>query len=169
MKKLKEIIAGGQDDSAWDNAWKGGVTPWDAKVVQLPLYTLIESARFPLPKEGRALVPGCGSGYDAIFIAESLGLHTVAVDISPTALDAGRTLLASLEDPALASRLTFLEADFFELALPEDKKFDLVYDYTFFVAIPPARRLEWGRQISALTKPGAYLITLMFPLDQDPG
>lgn len=35
----------------------------------------------------------------------------------------------------------------------------------FFVAIPPVLRRDWGKQISALLKPGGYLVTLIFPLN----
>lgn len=59
------------------------------------------------PREGRAFVPGCGrvrfvrlalqilvlttlQGYDPIFIATVLGLDTIAIDISPTALQNAR-------------------------------------------------------------------------------
>lgn len=35
----------------------------------------------------------------------------------------------------------------------------------FFVAIPPVLRSDWAKQISALLKPGGYLITLIYPLD----
>lgn len=38
--------------------------------------------------------------------------------------------------------------------------------HRFFVAIPPVRRSDWGKQMSALLKPGGYLITLIFPLNQ---
>lgn len=34
----------------------------------------------------------------------------------------------------------------------------------FFVAIPPSLRPAWGEQVTALTKPGGYLITVMFPI-----
>ncbi|TFY72479.1 hypothetical protein EVG20_g519 [Dentipellis fragilis] len=167
MKRLKAFIAE-RPDQGWDDAWKNGVTPWDAKTVLPPLRDLIESGAVKFPTSGRALVPGCGKGYDAIFIASTLGLDTLAADISPTAVEAANALLASGTVGAPGAKVTFKEADFFKMTLPEDQKFDLIYDYTFFVAISPSRRLEWGRQITALTKPGAYLITLMFPLDQPP-
>ena len=35
----------------------------------------------------------------------------------------------------------------------------------FFVAIPPVLRSDWGKQMSALLRPGGYLITLIFPLN----
>ena len=34
----------------------------------------------------------------------------------------------------------------------------------FFVAIPPARRVEWAAQMKKLVKRGGYLITLIFPI-----
>ncbi|EJF61498.1 S-adenosyl-L-methionine-dependent methyltransferase [Dichomitus squalens LYAD-421 SS1] len=58
----------------------------------------------------------------------------------------------------------FEVADFFALT---GVKFDLVYDYTFFVAIPPARRGYWGRQMAEIVKSGGILITLIFPIDDD--
>lgn len=36
------------------------MTPWDQGEVQRPLRDLIDSRELDLPKQGRALVPGCG-------------------------------------------------------------------------------------------------------------
>ncbi|KDQ52464.1 hypothetical protein JAAARDRAFT_198376 [Jaapia argillacea MUCL 33604] len=141
---------------------KEQVTPWDAGQVQPPLRDLIQSGELDLPKSGKALVPGCGRGYDAIFIASSLGLDTLAVDISQTAVNAANELLAS--SPPTSGKASFEIADFFTISVPETEKFDLVYDYTFFVAILPTMRPDWARQMTALVKPGGYLITLVFPL-----
>jgi len=47
----------------------------------------------------------------------------------------------------------------------DEERFDLIYDYTFFVAIPPSRRNDWGQQMRSLIKPGGYLITLIFPIE----
>ena len=75
----------------------------------------------------------------------------------------------------------FEVSDFFSVGA-SGEIFDIVYDYTyaqplfmavkrdtelprrFFVAIPPARRAEWGAQMKKLVKPGGYLITLIFPI-----
>ncbi len=38
-----------------------------------------------------------------------------------------------------------------------------MYDYTFFVALPLARRAEWGSQMQKLVKRGGVLVTLMYP------
>jgi hypothetical protein len=80
-------------------------------------------------------------------------------------------------------KVTFEVRDFFELAVTDEEKFDVVYDYTyvnhqtthmlfsdrvfrFFVAIPPNTRPAWGSQMCKLVKPGGYLITLVFPIDE---
>jgi hypothetical protein len=41
----------------------------------------------------------------------------------------GNSLLASSPDP-FPGKATFQVADFFSLSVPEEEKFDLVYDYT---------------------------------------
>ncbi|KAF9221882.1 S-adenosyl-L-methionine-dependent methyltransferase [Gyrodon lividus] len=130
-------------DNGWDNAWKAGVTPWDAGDVQPALRNLILSKELDLPKQGRAL------GYDATFIASNLGLDALAIDISPTAVQAAQVFANG--------KASFKEADFFKLSASEEQKISLIYDHTFFEKL--------GRQISALLKRGGYLITLVYPLD----
>ncbi|KAG8808623.1 hypothetical protein FRC19_005804, partial [Serendipita sp. 401] len=141
------------------------VLPWDKLgAPQPPLRTLLESDQQDWPRNGRALVPGCGRGYDAVFIATTLGLDTLAVDISPTAVKAANAFLAS--SPTVPpGKVAFQEADFFTFSVEDDQRFDLIYDYTFFVAIPPTRRADWGRQMNTLVKPGGFLITLIYPLN----
>lgn len=36
---------------------------------------------------------------------------------------------------------------------------------SFFVALPLSRRHEWGAKMAELTKPGGYLVALVFPID----
>jgi len=159
MAKLQAMIT--DDPHTWDKAWNLNITPWDAGNIQPPLREVLQSGEVDFPKTGRAFVPGCGSGHDAIFIASELGLDTLAIDISPIAVkNATKNIPEGLS--------THFEAqDFFSFSVPEAEKFDLIYDYTFFVAIPPSRRHEWGSQMNALVKSGGYLITLVFPLDPE--
>ncbi|KAI0637826.1 S-adenosyl-L-methionine-dependent methyltransferase [Trametes polyzona] len=156
--QVRELIAS-KGEKGWDEAWKADVTPWDAGTSQPALQELIETSRLDLPRSGRALVPGCGRGYDAIYIAKSLGLQTIGADISPTGIAAANALKESMGETA--SNVTFKEMNFFEY---EGETFDLVYDYTFFVAIPPSMRPAWGKQMTKLVKPGGYLITLVYPI-----
>ncbi|EIW82233.1 S-adenosyl-L-methionine-dependent methyltransferase [Coniophora puteana RWD-64-598 SS2] len=142
------------------------ITPWDAGGVQQALKDVILSEGIKFPREGRALIPGCGTGYDAQFISTELGLRTVAADISPLAVKAARDFHHK-NNPELidSGKLSFIAQDFFTYSVPESEKFALAYDHTFFVAIPPAMRNDWGRQMNTLVKPGGYLIALIFPID----
>lgn len=47
--------------------------------------------------------------------------------------------------------------------LSSEQTFDLIFDYTFFCAIPPDQRRMWGSQMSRLLAPHGNLLTLMFP------
>ncbi|GLB39289.1 putative thiopurine S-methyltransferase (TPMT) [Lyophyllum shimeji] len=164
VAKVREIVESG-DPATWDLAWQAGITPWDAGESQPPLREVVESGAIDFPRQGRALVPGCGSGYDVIYIASALRLDTIGMEVAPTAVAKARALLASNEIQT-PGRASFELGDFFTLnpSSPEDR-FDVIYDYTFFVAIPPARRPEWGRQMSSLVKPGGFLVTLVWPID----
>ncbi|PCH41416.1 S-adenosyl-L-methionine-dependent methyltransferase [Wolfiporia cocos MD-104 SS10] len=152
--RLRSIIGEHQADG-WDKAWQDGVTPWDSGCPQPALQDLITSGKLDLPRSGRALVPGCGRGYDTLVIATALGLDTLGIDISSTALEA-------------AERVSFQLKDFLALSGTGDEHYELIYDYTFFVAIPPTRRPEWGRQMTKIVKSGGYLITLLFPIINQP-
>ncbi|KAJ7627662.1 S-adenosyl-L-methionine-dependent methyltransferase [Mycena polygramma] len=157
--RIRELIT--DDPHSWDQAWQQNVTPWEAGEIQPPLREVTQSGEVAFPKSGRAFVPGCGSGHDAIYISSELGLDTLAIDISPIAVkNASKNIPEGLNT-------RFELHDFFTFKVPDNEKFDLIYDYTFFVAIPPSRRNEWGAQINSLIKPGGYLITLVFPLEPE--
>ncbi|KAF9003215.1 S-adenosyl-L-methionine-dependent methyltransferase [Cyathus striatus] len=161
-KGLRDVIRS-DDPTSWDDAWKAKITPWDAGDTQPPLKEAISA--LSLPDVGRALVPGCGSGYDVLYIASTLGWEAVGFDISETAVEKAKMNLSSKSHVPNAEKVKFEQGNFFSLKVPDDKKFDLVYDYTFFVAIPPKLRPDWAKQMASLIKPCGYLITLVFPID----
>lgn len=92
----------------------------------------------------RALVPGCGRGYDVFFLA-SAGYDAVGLDVSSIACDQANNLYKSLEEsgwegyPLLRpdvsrGNVEFRAGDFFSNEWEtEDEKangWDLIYDYT---------------------------------------
>ncbi|KIJ95291.1 hypothetical protein K443DRAFT_683129 [Laccaria amethystina LaAM-08-1] len=153
------------DLSTWDLAWRENVTPWDAGDVQPSLKEAVESSGIEFPREGRALVPGCGSGYDVFYFASVLGYDSLGLDGAQTAFDVANKL-RELQPASLASKTEFRIEDFFKFKVSDEERFDIVLDHTFFVAIPPYLRISWGRQMAALVKPGGYLITLVYPIDE---
>jgi len=71
------------------------VTPWDRGALQAPLQKLVESGRVSLPTSGRAIVPGCGRGYEVVYIANTLHLDTIGLDLSSTAIRAAQQCVQS--------------------------------------------------------------------------
>lgn len=73
-------------DRDWDERYVRGDTPWDSGRPSAELARVL--AEFDIPR-GRAIELGCGSGTNAIFLAEQ-GFEVTAVDCSETALAEAR-------------------------------------------------------------------------------
>ncbi|XP_050256862.1 probable thiol methyltransferase 2 isoform X1 [Quercus robur] len=159
VDKLQQLVHKESTDG-WEKSWEQGVTPWDLGQPTPILVHLHQTGALP---KGRALVPGCGSGYDVAAIA-CPERYVVGLDISDIAIKKAVELSSSLPN---ASYFNFLKADFFTWNPSE--LFDLILDYTFFCAIEPDMRLAWAQRIRDLLKPGGELITLMFPISDHVG
>ncbi|XP_010101337.2 probable thiol methyltransferase 2 isoform X2 [Morus notabilis] len=144
----------------WEQCWKQGLTPWDLGGPTPLLLHLHRTGSLP---KGRALLPGCGTGYDVVAIAGP-ERYVIGLDISGHAINKAIQLSSSHPN---SSYFTFLEADFFTCH-PTDL-FDLIFDYTFFCAIEPHLRSAWARKMADILKPDGELITLMFPISDHVG
>ncbi len=138
----------------WREAWKAKVTPWDAGASPPALRSLLERELVP---PGRVLVPGCGTGYDLATLARA-DREVVGLDLSEEARAA-----FDRAHPEVAGPVLYEVADFFSYDPPE--AFDFVWDYTFFCALDPDRRGEWGVTMTRLVKPSGLLATLLFPFE----
>ncbi|KAK4047217.1 hypothetical protein OIV83_005519 [Microbotryomycetes sp. JL201] len=157
-------------EQGWDQAWKQGLTPWDASDVQPALKELVDSnwndvgAPWTDLVGQPALVAGCGRGNDAIFFA-ARGLDCTGIDLSETAIETAQKTLAQSQNPP--SNVKFEVASFFDFKPPKDL-FALAYDYTFFCAIPHSLRQPWADRYADLVRPGGLLICLEFPIGGPP-
>ncbi|KAJ1860016.1 hypothetical protein LPJ57_006802 [Coemansia sp. RSA 486] len=147
----------------WLNLWDTKTTRWDKGDVSPALRELISEKLWQLPS-GQGIVPGCGRGYDAMFLA-SPTLHMVGADISPIAVETATKLRDEKQIPS--NVVEFKELDFFGFDVPESK-YQVAYDYTFLCALHPSMRAKWGARYAEIMAPGGHLIALMFPLDKDP-
>lgn len=146
---------------SWEEAWQAGRTGWDAGKSAPILHDLIERGVLP---PGRALVPGCGAGYDVVTLAKG-GWNATGLDLAPTAVERFRQVREGAGVDAESASVEV--ANFFEWR-PETT-FDVIWDYTFLCAIEPEMRSEWSQQMERLLSPGGQLVTLIFPVDPDRG
>ena len=139
----------------WETRYRDHVTPWDAGGVPQSLQRFSLS----IPPGARILIPGCGSAYEAYYLAEN-GFDVVAIDFSPAAVELARTNLACFGDIV---RL----ADFFDF--DPGQAFDVIYERAFLCALP---RIIWGgypRRCAQLLKPGGVIAGFFFFADTPKG
>ncbi|RYY78277.1 methyltransferase domain-containing protein [archaeon] len=145
----------------WEVAWQENLTPWDLKgTVCPPLVEVIEKRLVPV-KDKVALVPGCGSGYECIFLRKAGFCYVTGLDLSNTAVNLANDLLS--KNPV--DNLHFQAANFFTYT--SLKKADFIFDYLFFSAIDPPLRPQWAKAIATNLSSDGILCTLVFPLKRD--
>jgi SAM-dependent methyltransferase len=154
-------------DKTWEAHWATSHVPWDAGEPAPGLQDFLSrlTARiFPLPR-GRALVPGCGSGYDAFALARA-GFRAVGVDIAPSVA----SRFSSMRESAglTQEEADLVVGDFFSLTPKQlGGTFDMMWDYTFYCAIDPSLRPKWKGQVRQLLRPGGTLAMLIFPVEPE--
>lgn len=155
--------------ATWEEHWAANNTPWDQGAPAPSLVLLLkELIQDPQSVRGRrALVPGCGAGYDAFCLAQA-GFEAVGLDIAPSArapFDAAR-VKSGVEAGASPHQVRLLTLDFFESSLEElGGPYDFIWDYTFYCAIDRELRSRWKKRMIELLAPGGTLATLLFPVD----
>lgn len=170
------------DGQDWEGAWVKNVTPWDTATPAPAIAFMCQRHPNVLADAQRVLVPGCGSGHDAREIArrlqlqENLSAATVTgLDLSSTASKTADLLHRGDPDGAAlleAGTLRFESGDFFTHSHSMSPKsgYDLVWDYTFYCALPPSMRPDWARAMGSLVRRGGgRLATLLFPVDEHEG
>lgn len=143
--------------SDWAARYTQDHTPWDLGDAHPELAARLSTGALGAP--GRAFVPGCGRGHDAAALAGA-GWDVVALDYAP-----------SLEEP-LTRRMNAVggRAVIGDAFTYDGGPFDLIFDHTFFCAIPPERRHDLGRLATDLVEPGGRFISVVFPIGRrEPG
>jgi SAM-dependent methyltransferase len=141
----------------WDAMYREGTPPWETGRPAGELLCVLDEGLIPA---GTALEVGCGTGADAVCLAEH-GFEVTAVDASAQAIDRARRR-ARLE----GAPVCFILADVFEFAETAER-FDLVYDAGFYHFI---RRTDLNRYLDLLwrtTRPGSYYLALIGSIGEE--
>ncbi|WP_233846992.1 methyltransferase domain-containing protein [Paraburkholderia sp. HD33-4] len=132
----------------WDERFERRFTPWDQAGVPSAFRAFAERHR-----DVAVLIPGCGSAYEAVWLARQ-GNPVRAIDFSPAAVAAAREQLG-------AQHASLVEqADFFTYAPPFVPAW--IYERAFFCALPPARRADYAQRMAQLLPPGGLLAGFFF-------
>lgn len=131
----------------WDERFDHQFTPWDQAGVP-EAFQAFAAALTPR----NVLIPGCGSAYEALWLANA-GWPVRAIDFSPRAVAAARVELGPHAD-------IVEQADFFTYEPPF--AIDWIYERAFFCALPPDRWPDYAARMAALLRPGALLAGFFF-------
>ena len=153
----------------WQQHWEQAHTPWDAgqsapallHLLQAPTSIAAALVTSTSQSKPRALVPGCGTGYDVFALAEA-GFTALGLDLAP-ALEP-HFQRAREKANISAEAATLKVGSFFDLPEQESGGFDFAWDYTFLCALDPKMRQDWASTYSLLIRTGGILATLIFPI-----
>ncbi len=141
----------------WSARYDLAFTPWDLGKSHPDLVQrLTEDPSLSQGALGTAYVPGCGTGHDAAALAAA-GWNVTAIDF------------AAAVEPELRRRLEPFGADVHigdALAFRAATGFDLILDHTFFCAIDPGERPEFGAMVDQLLADDGTFISIVYPLDK---
>jgi len=149
-------------DSSWNDSYASGESlPWDTGTPDPLLVEAIESRAIT---PGRTLEIGCGTGTNAIFLAQH-GFEVLGIDISEVAVEKAR---------AKAQGQCRFEVVDFLAAAPDGDRFEFVFDRGCFHVFDRAgERARFAKNVAAeLTEHGLWLSligsTEGAPRDQGP-
>ena len=140
----------------WATRYRDSQTPWDLGESHPELEWRIDSGELKPWGEKRAWVPGCGRGHDALALTKA-GWIVTGLDLVE---ELGATVGPTLE----AGGGRFLPGD--ALLCTAEEPVDLIFDHTFFCALPPRRRVEFGGWVSSVLAPKGRVCSLVFPADR---
>ncbi len=144
----------------WQRHYEENDIRWDLGQVAPPFVKLWEDGKLPL---GKVLIPGCGRGHEAVFLAEK-EFDVTAVDFADGAVSYLKNIL---QERNLAARV--LRRDFFSLDDSHNEVYDLMIEQTFFCAISPRQRQDYVAKVARILKPGGMLAGLFYHTGEEGG
>lgn len=133
----------------WNQRYIDSDTPWDSGRPSLELKAFLDQQKL---KPGRILEIGCGTGTNAIYLAQ-LGFEVTAVDLSEVALEQAR---AKAKEASVS--VNFIQCD---ITAPPDlgAPFPFVFDRGTYHVVRSVNLKAFQKAVAAAVAPdGLYLV-----------
>lgn len=137
--------------SDWDEVYKKEETPWDTGSPSSELIKVLDSG---VIAPCRALDLGCGTGTNAIYLAQK-GFDVTAVDISEVAVKKAR-----VKAKAANVKATFMRAKLPSARILSGEIFDFIFDRGFFHFFDSKDRPHIVDMLARLTRKGSIYLLL---------
>lgn len=134
----------------WDQRYRVGQTPWDSGIRSRELARLLDSGGLA---PCRAIELGCGTGTNAVFLAEQ-GFTVTAIDDSEPALEQARRRAAEA-----GAAVRFLKADLCDFQL-DVGVFDFVFDRGCYHCVRTVDLPGYLATLERITQPGSWYLCL---------
>jgi len=158
---MNEIPLPNSDDSSrtqfWVKRWEAGKLPWDLGHVPPNLSSFLEHTSLA---PARALIPGCGTGYEVRAFHQA-GFDVQAIDFSGPAVAHAREILGPLGECVIQGN--FFKHDFGE------RRYSLIYERGFLCSLPTERWPDYVARMHELLLPGGRLVGLfLYGVEPEP-
>lgn len=139
------------NESFWSEKYLRNKTGWDIGYVSTPIKEYIDQLE---DKNLKILIPGGGNSYEAEYLFEQGFSNVFVADISKIPLS---NLLS--RNPKFPEN-QLLHIDFFNVK----DTFDLIFEQTFFCALPPEKRPDYVEKMHQLLTKNGKLVGLLFDM-----
>lgn len=141
------------DQAYWQQRYIDGTTGWDVGIISNPLKAYIDHLT---NKDVRILIPGCGFGHEAVYLATQGFTHVTVIDLVDDALQKLRESYPEVNS---------VTGDFFT----HEGAYNLILEQTLFCAILPEKREEYIKKVAELLADGGTYAGVLFDRDFEGG
>lgn len=139
------------DVSRWDESYTKNETPWETGQPSSELQRIVAEAGI---KPGRTLELGCGTGANAVWLAQQ-GFDVTALDLSGVALEKARQRAVSA-----GVRIRFLQADVLKPPAELIGPFDFFFDRGCYHVVRREDPAAYPALLARLTRQGSHGLVL---------
>lgn len=143
-------------EAFWSERYQRNQTGWDLGQVSPPLKAFFDQIE---DTSVRILIPGCGNGYEAIYLWNTGFKNVHVVDLAKAPLGNIEKRCSNFPSNQL------LHGDFFE----HEGTYDYIFEQTMFCAIDPSLRQQYANKVHSLLAENGKLVGVLFDKEFEGG